>query len=175
MRTCAQVVRGWTLTETLVAIGIILLLVVLLVPAMGAAKEQAASARCVGNLRALGGALQLWLADNRMTMPPLVAARASQDEEVPVIDNTLNAYVEDPRVFSCPADRSVARETGTSYFWNSVISGQAVANLDFLSLTSDMSRIPVMLDKEGWHAGGKVNHLFADGHAGNRLELSTSP
>lgn len=167
--------KGWTLTETVVAAGILLLLAALLLPAMGSARDRAAAARCVGNLRALGSALQLWLADNRMTMPPLVAARASRDEDVPAIDNTLDGYVDDPGVFACPADRSLAGTTGTSYFWNSVISGQPVASLNFLSLTGDLSRIPVMLDKEGWHPGGKVNHLFADGHAGNRLELTTSP
>lgn len=167
--------KGWTLTEAIVAIGIVLILAAVLLPSMGFARDRAASVRCVSNLRALGNALQLWLADNRMTMPPLVAARGSLNEDVPTIDNTLDDYVDDQRVFACPADRSVARLTGTSYFWNSVISGQAVANLDFLSLTSDLSRIPVLLDKEGWHPGGKANHLFADGHAGNRMEFTTSP
>lgn len=167
--------KGWTLTETIVAIGIVLVLAAVLLPTMGSARDRATSVRCVSHLRALGNALQLWLADNGMTMPPLVAARGTRDEDVPAIDNTLDKYVDDQRVFTCPADRSVARDTGTSYFWNSVISGQAVANLDFLSLTSDLSRIPVLLDKEGWHPGGKVNHLFADGHAGNRMEFTTSP
>jgi prepilin-type processing-associated H-X9-DG protein len=110
-------------------------------------------------------------------MPPLAAGRKSRSEALPVIDTTLAPYIADPRVFACPADRVLASETGTSYYWNSVLSGQSAANLNFLSLATDLSKIPVLVDKEGWHRHSeeKVNHLFADGHAANQLRLFTDP
>jgi prepilin-type processing-associated H-X9-DG protein len=49
--------------------------------------------------------------------------------------------------------------------------------LNFLSLATDLAKIPILVDKEGWHRHSeeKVNHLFADGHAANQLRLFTDP
>ena len=169
--------RGFTLIELLVVVAIVAVLAALAVPAVGYGIARADSAKCLGNLRAMGVGLNAWLADNNMVMPPLAAGRKSLDENVPVIDTVLAAYLPDPRVFACPADKSLAAATGTSYYWNSVLSGQPAVNLNFLSLATDLSKIPVIVDKEGWHirSEDKVNHLFADGHAANHLRLFTDP
>ena len=169
--------RGFTLLELLAVIAIVAVLAVLVVPAVGLGIARADSAKCLGNLRSIGVGLNAWLADNNMVMPPLAAGRRSRDEDIPVIDTVLAAYLPDPHVFVCPADKSVAAATGTSYYWNSVLSGQSAAKLNFLSLATDLSKIPVVVDKEGWHVRSedKVNHLFADGHAANRLRLFTDP
>lgn len=167
--------RGFTLVEILVVLGIISVLACILVPSMEIVKARAASANCLGNLKAIGVGLNLYLGENQMTMPNLKAARASIDEDVPVLDNTLARYVDDVRVFTCPAGREVAKTTGTSYYWDSMLSGQALANLNFLGMITDLSKIPIVLDKEGWHkyTDNKVNHLFADGHAATELRLFT--
>lgn len=169
--------RGFTIIELLVVVAIVTVLVALVGPAAGFAISRADSAKCLGNLRAIGIALNGFLADNNMTMPPLAAGRKSLDEDIPVIDNTLASYTDNNRIFACPADRDLAKKSGTSYYWNSVLSGQPVANLNFLSLVSDLSKIPILLDKEGWHrySENKVNHLFADGHADRELRLFTEP
>lgn len=169
--------RGFTLLELLVVIAIVAVLAALAVPAVGYGISRANSAKCLGNLRMIGVGLHGWLSDNNMVMPPLVAGRKSRDEDVPVIDTVLAPYLPDPRVFACPADRELAVKTGTSYYWNSVLSGQSAVNLNFLSLATDLSKIPVIVDKEGWHVHSedKVNHLFADGHAANQLRLFTDP
>ncbi len=167
--------RGFTLVEILVVLGIISVLACIVVPSMEIVKARAASAGCLSNLKAIGIGLNLYLADNQNTMPNLKAARASVDEDVPVLDNTLAKYVDDARVFTCPAGVGVAKTTGTSYYWDSVLSGQAVASLNFLGMITDLSKIPIVLDKEGWHkyTDNKVNHLFADGHAATELRLFT--
>lgn len=167
--------RAFTLVEMLVAIGIILLLAGLTVPLFSMVKARGDSARCLGNLRALGVALSAYLAEHDSAMPDLKAGRASLNEDVPVIDNTLNTYVDDQRVFACPADRRYSRETGTSYYWNSALNGQRLAALNLFGMVSDLGRIPVLVDKEGWHtySDNKVNHLFADGHATKELRLFT--
>ena len=169
--------RGFTLLELLAVIVIIGALAAVVIPSGCDQLGRAKSAKCLGNLREIGVGLNGWLADNNMTMPPLAAGRKSRDENAPVIDTMLAPYLPDPRVFACPADKSQAAQTGTSYYWNSVLSGQSAVNLNFLSLATDLSKIPVVVDKEGWHhhSEDKVNHLFADGHAANQLRLFTDP
>ena len=169
--------RGFTLLELLAVIAIIAVLAAIAVPAARFGTARADSAKCLGNLRAIGVGLNGWLTDNNMVMPALAAGRKSRSEDVPVIDTALTSYLPDARVFACPADKSLARETGTSYYWNSVLNGQSAVNLNFLSLATDLSKIPVVVDKEGWHVHSedKVNHLFADGHAANHLRLFTDP
>lgn len=54
---------GVSLVEVLVVIAIIVLLLALLVPSLGAAREQARSAFCKNNLRQWGGALQYYRND----------------------------------------------------------------------------------------------------------------
>ncbi|GAT34809.1 prepilin-type N-terminal cleavage/methylation domain-containing protein [Terrimicrobium sacchariphilum] len=167
--------RAFTLIEMMVAIGIIVLLAGLTVPLFSMVKARGESAKCLGNLRGLGVALSAYLAEHDSTMPDLKAGRASRNEDVPVIDNTLNSYVDDQRVFACPADRRYFRDTGTSYYWDSALNGQRLAALNLFGMVSDLGRIPVLVDKEGWHtySDNKVNHLFADGHATKELRLFT--
>jgi len=169
--------RGFTLIELAVVMAIVGVLIALIIPAYRFTTHRAESAKCLGNLRGIGIALNGWLGDNNMTMPPLAAGRKTLSEEVPVIDNTLDKYTDDRRIFSCPSDRSLARITGTSYYWNNALSGQSAANLNLFVFITDLSRIPIVVDKEGWHrpVEQKVNHLFADGHVANQLRLFTEP
>lgn len=164
--------RGFTLIEVLVVLSVIALLAVIVVPSMKVIRSRADSSRCLSNLKNLGVSLNLYLAEHNMMMPELQAARPDKNLDVPVIDNTLNAYVDDVRAFSCPSDRSLYEKTGTSYFWNSALKGP-IASLNFLFET-DLGKIPILVDKEGWHkhSDNKVNHLYADGHADKELRFS---
>ncbi len=164
---------AFTLTEVMVAVGIIAVLTAIAWPALSLAVAKSHSTRCIANLRGLGLALNLYLADHQGIMPALAAARASVREDVPVIDTVLAPYAGNPGIFRCPADDRLAAATGTSYFYNSALGGQRVSNLNFLGLVEDASRIPVLVDKEGWHRVNptRVNHLFADGHSSNELRL----
>lgn len=169
--------RGFTLIELLVVIAILAVLVAIAVPAINGVRARGASAKCVANLRQIGVGLNLYLADHDQRMPTLEAGRASRDEDVPVIDTVLAEYVgAHAAIFACPADPGLAARTGTSYYWDVALNDQAVAGLNFLRFLETKSRIPVLSDKEGWHVGQKpkVNFLYADGHAGRELQLSTS-
>jgi len=169
--------RAFTLIELLVVITVIAVLAAIAVPVGSHVIQSGKAAGCIANLRSLGTALNLYLGEHSGMMPPLQAGRASVNDDVPVIDNTLNAYLTDPRVFACPADnKGLAASTGTSYYWNSAISGQSVTNLRFLLSNGHNSEIPVLSDKEGFHpyAANKVNLLYADGHASQELNFMTS-
>lgn len=168
---------AFTILELLVVIAIIAVLAGLAVPMYERGTANARAAACVSNLRQLGVALNLYLAEHNATFPALAAGRTDKSQDVPVIDNTLDRYANDPRVFACPADsRGLAAATGTSYYWNNALNNQALANLHFL-FTADTSRIPILLDKEGFHpySENKVNVLYADGHAAHDLQFFTSP
>ena len=168
--------NAFTLVELLVALVVVLVLAGISVPVYSRIVERARATACISNLRQLGMALNLYLNEHNATMPPLAAGRSSTSVNVPVIDNTLNAYAENPAVFACPSDyQGIAKATGTSYYWNSALSNQPVVNLNFLAI-ADFTRIPVLGDKQAFHpyTQNKVNILYADGHATQDLQFFTS-
>lgn len=165
---------GFSLIELVVILGILAILVMVATPMIRTALARAKAAQCLGNLKVLGSAFSQYLGEHNMMFPAMAAGRESKDESFPVLDTVLAEYVGDPRIFSCPADgEGLAARTGTSYYYNSALSGQSLASLNFLGLTEETTRIPVLVDKEGWHRGSgqPVNHLFADGHASAELRL----
>jgi prepilin-type N-terminal cleavage/methylation domain-containing protein/prepilin-type processing-associated H-X9-DG protein len=167
--------RAFTLIELLVVIAIVAVLAGLAFPVYQRVMQSGRSSACLSNLRQLGVALNLYLGEHDMKMPELEAGRRDKSEDVPVIDNTLNTYVKDARVFACPADARFAVNTGTSYYWNVALNGQPLASLNLLNIIQDHSRILILADKEGFHPyiENKVNVLYADGHATKDLRFFT--
>jgi prepilin-type N-terminal cleavage/methylation domain-containing protein/prepilin-type processing-associated H-X9-DG protein len=75
-------VRGFTLVELLVVIGIIALLISILMPALANARRSSNSLKCLSNLRQIGVAFVLYANDNKGMWP--VAVHQSGNTQYPI-------------------------------------------------------------------------------------------
>jgi prepilin-type processing-associated H-X9-DG protein/prepilin-type N-terminal cleavage/methylation domain-containing protein len=85
--------RGFTLVELLVVIGIIALLIGILLPVLGKARESANRARCAANMRSAAQAMQLYVVDSKGWLPgPHTSGRSWNSN--PNYDNAPNYGVD---------------------------------------------------------------------------------
>ncbi|HNQ89667.1 MAG TPA: DUF1559 domain-containing protein [Verrucomicrobiota bacterium] len=160
---------------------IIALLAGLLFPALGKAKEAGRSTACLGNLRQIGIALQLYTQDYGNRLPEM-RDRLFETNSLPAtnhqltIDIVLSNHLGSVLVLKCPSDsKGLFAQTRSSYSWNSLLNGQDAEHLRVFGIDFDPHHIPVVFDKEAFHAarGEKrgVNYLYADGHIKNLLAI----
>jgi len=170
---------AFTFVEMLVVIVILTAVAAIGFPSYKNMKAQASSTQCLGKLRDIGIALNTYMGDHGTRFPELAPARESRDDDaIPTVDTALKEYLPDEYAFACPADHglgpeSIWKETGSSYFWNSLINGQRLGNLDLFGMIRAESGIPVVSDKENFHkgVGEEVNILYADGHVLRGLQF----
>ena len=102
-----RVGAGFTLVELLVVIGIIALLISILLPALGKARQSANAAVCLSNLRQIGLAWQTYVAENQQQSivyqgRPAAAPPVPPDQEVHDWMGTLMPYINSVGVLECP-------------------------------------------------------------------------
>lgn len=124
---------GFTLVELLVVIGIIAVLIAILLPALGRARESARGTACMSNLRQIANGFWLYVQDNKGYGSPGAAwnvpwggaqrfhARLGIPGGLGDIDGWLHKYLKNPRIFECPSieplqiKTSAVGETPCSY------------------------------------------------------------
>lgn len=174
---------GFTLVEILVVIGIIALLIGLLLPALGKAREQSRKTACLSNLRSLGQGLYIYANSHRDRLPN------GNPRTVWIDDAGANqvmvefaATTSGPGAFHCTSDSdpppgqilTARHETpdsarGSYEFYSLFFApehGPLLAKLKGRApLAWDLdggSAVPTRVQNHGQKGG---NVLFADGHA----------
>jgi len=92
---------GFTLVELLVVIAIIAVLMGILLPALGRARQQARKIACLGNMRQMGIALQAYLPDNAYRLPPSSCNLSNPNQ---YWLRLLCQYTGENLLLRCPAD-----------------------------------------------------------------------
>lgn len=72
--------RAFTLVEILVVVGIVALVMGVLLPTIGRAREASRRASCMGNLRAIGQGLITYARDNKDEFPRILAVPTDNDD-----------------------------------------------------------------------------------------------
>lgn len=167
---------AFTLIELLVVIAVIAILAALLFPALNRAKESGPATACLSNLHQIGVALQLYVQDNNNQLPRMRDKSLTSTNDLPSPDVVLSNYLGNVKVLRCPSDRKQLFETtGSSYSWNNLLNGEDADHLVALDMSFEPHQIPLMFDKEGFHAARgpskAQNFLYADGHIKNLLAI----
>lgn len=157
MKDERRALRGFTLVELLIVIGIIAVLIAILLPALSRARQAANQAVCFNNLRQIGLAMVMYTSDNEGLYPftagidepgpqfsDWVYWEPGRDISQSAIARYLGGAAFDANVLHCPSDtgaRPRVQELGTSPYFPSYS-----VNMYFSSYY-DWSRIPLRLVK----------------------------
>lgn len=175
-------VRAFTLVELLAAIAIVAILAIMAAPAIGPAIERGRSAKCVGNLRQIGAAVQQYIADNEFRFPAIETDPPSLPPEVEdrgTALEKLGPYGITQDIIICPSDAAKNKnyeKHGTSYIFSPVVQDETPAGVKIYTRRgvfqiSNVGRLTVASDIEPVHANGRnygLNVLKADGRVVQR-------
>jgi len=178
--------RAFTLVELLVVIGIIALLIAMLLPVLGRAKEQANRVVCLSNHKQIMMAVAFYCNDNKGYVPHCNwlgqedAARcpgwcydsavpnvAGFKTEVALKAGALFRYIRSPKIYRCPFDREPYNRPGqtvhpiTSYGFNGSVNGYGRSGpVPFFKLTQFKPSDIIMWELDEFWTGGA--NIFND-------------
>jgi prepilin-type N-terminal cleavage/methylation domain-containing protein/prepilin-type processing-associated H-X9-DG protein len=177
---------GFTLVELLVVIGIIAVLMGILMPSLGKAREQANRIKCLANLKQIGSAMFMYANEHKDRLPNGNPLSTPLDyDAINVVLVALNdRYLKSPATFHCPSDRdpvqdqivtgdqSLPNSARASYDFYSIYwlpeQGPKLARLPYAPLAWDLNGgDPALTHGDRNHRPDKPeggNVVFGDGH-----------
>jgi prepilin-type N-terminal cleavage/methylation domain-containing protein/prepilin-type processing-associated H-X9-DG protein len=182
---------GFTLIELLVVIGIIAVLVSILLPVMGQARERSRRTACLANVRSLAQAWNSYAIENYGLLPSPDTTQTgwvvNGNTDGDIRRGSLYKYVPNADVFRCPNDPNGinARSYSISDYLNGTYSTPTVKRITVLKRPAQTFVFIEEFDPRGynlnsfalprrgdswvdypvsWHNRG-CNLSFADGHA----------
>ncbi len=166
--------RNFTIIELLVVIAVIAIIAGLLFPLLGKMKEKGRKASCIGQLRQLGVAVNVYAGNNEDRLPVCIRIGDGPDDPYS-ISNVLD--VSSKQIFHCPADnydkfdgKTYFNRYGTSYEWNTFMNGMKIPKTS-LALQDMTITSPMMNDAENFHGSFGKNYLYVDGRVLEKLEV----
>ena len=117
-RNSTKISGGFTLIELLVVIAIIALLLAILGPSLGKAKQYAQAVVCISNLKQWSLVFTLYANDNDDSFPQSIAYPTSPGitAEAAWLLGSLLPYYEDLNLRDCPVTKSLNRPPSTNNF-----------------------------------------------------------
>ncbi len=166
--------KQFTLIELLVVISIILVLAGITLGALTMIQGRARMTKCSGNLHQIGRALHAYANENADLLPRCARLGPDTTHNLPSLGQALTGHIDDERLYKCPSDggdeRKLFEDVGTSYEWNTLVSGRKIDRATFKIMDMDLW-LPLLADGEDFHGERGRNYLFADGHIESSKEL----
>jgi prepilin-type N-terminal cleavage/methylation domain-containing protein len=148
--------RGVTLVEVLVVIGVLAVLMSVLIPVVSSARKSQKNVICLNTLRHLGGALNAYAMEHQGRMPDPGTADQSWEKLIaPYYGGSL----------SCPSDSELFPTVGSSYDWrdtgkdSTTMAGKLITDVRRPGAILAMEALP------GWHRKGFINVVRMNGSA----------
>src|SRR5437762_12151681 len=148
---------AFSLLEMLIAIVAVSILAGLLLPALARSKAAARSSLCLGHLRQIGIALQVYVDENDNRMPimydaPIGTNSLLTNALLPTVSQVMARLINATNILRCPSDdRQIFEQAGFSYAWNTFLNGQDADQLRVFVLPFDADQIPLLFVKQNFH------------------------
>ena len=165
-RRCNANMHGFTLIELLVVISIISLLIAILLPALGKARDASRAIQCSANLHQMALVMAAYQADNREYFVPLGDSMSYQNDWGTDVThgrwfNILESYSGTYRLFNCPVMNITKANTKVSD-----IKGENPAGW-----SDSWGKMP----RGRSAAGGACNYAYNTANVGGASDSATHP